>query len=65
MDSLKKSSAMTSGIKMNLFLFAFLLVVINIAGALALIIGLFVTIPTTIMATVYVYRKLLSQTPAK
>ncbi|MEK7502148.1 MAG: hypothetical protein AAB609_01320 [Patescibacteria group bacterium] len=63
MDSLKKSSAMTEGIKMNLFLFAFLLVVINIAGALALIIGLFVTIPTTIMATVYVYRKLLSQTP--
>lgn len=63
MDSLKKSSAMTEGIKMNLFLFAFLLVVINIAGALALIIGLFVTIPTTIMATVYVYRKLLSQNP--
>ncbi len=63
MDSLKKSSAMTEGIKMNLFLFAFILVVINIAGALALIIGLFVTIPTTIMATVYVYRKLLSKTP--
>jgi len=63
MDSLKKSSVLTSGIKMNLFLFALLLVVINIAGALALIIGLFATIPTTIMATVFVYRKLLSQAP--
>lgn len=64
MDSLKKSSAMTEGIKMNLLLFALLLVVINIAGALALIIGLFATIPTTIMATVYIYRRLLSQTPS-
>ncbi|MCL5113907.1 MAG: hypothetical protein M1372_01930 [Patescibacteria group bacterium] len=63
MDSLKQSSAMTEGVKVDLFLFGLLLVVINIIGAVALGIGLFVTIPTTIMATVFVYRKLLSQTP--
>lgn len=63
MDSLKQSSAMTEGVKVDLFLFALLLVAINIIGAVALGVGLFVTIPTTIMATVFVYRKLLSQTP--
>lgn len=63
MDSLKQSSAMTQGVKVDLFLFGLLLIVINIIGAVALGIGLFVTIPTTIMATVFVYRKLLSQTP--
>ena len=72
-DSLKKSSALTQGVKMNLFLFYILLFLLNTVGLLALVIGLIgllvwgigllVSIPTTIMATVYVYRKLLSQTP--
>lgn len=63
MDSFKKSSAMTEGIKWNLFLFALALLGINILGALVLFVGLLVAIPTSVMATVYVYRKLLSQTP--
>ncbi len=63
MDSLKKSSQLTQGVKMNLFIFGLLLVLLNIAGVLALGIGLFVTIPTTMMAVVYVYRKLLSSSP--
>jgi len=62
MDSLKKSSLLTQGVKMNLFIFGLLLILFNIAGVLALGIGLLVTIPTTLMASVYVYRKLLSQT---
>jgi uncharacterized membrane protein len=61
MDSLKKSSEMTEGSMWNLFLFALLLLVINFAGALIFGIGLLVTIPTSLMATIYVYRKLLSK----
>lgn len=59
--SLKKSSEITSGIKGKLLIFYLLLFVINLAGLLCLIIGLFVAIPTTIIAGAYVYRKLLDQ----
>ena len=59
MDSLKKRSAMTEGVKWKLLLFALVLGGINILGALCLLVGLLVTIPTSTMATVYVYRKLL------
>lgn len=63
MDSLKKSSVLTQGVKMNLFLFGFMIILLNILGLLALGVGLLVTIPTTIMASVYVYRKLLASAP--
>ena len=57
-DALNKSSEMTKGIKMNLFLFGILLFLINVLGFLALIVGLLVTIPLSMVATAYVYRKL-------
>jgi len=60
-EALKKSSKITKDAKWNLFLFGILLVLINILGALALLVGLFVTIPTTMIANAFVYRKLLSQ----
>ena len=59
MESFKKSEEMTQGVKMNLLLFSLALAGINILGALVFLVGLIVTIPTTVMATVYVYRKLL------
>lgn len=62
-SSLSKSSKLTQGVILNLFLFVLSLIVINIIGVLLLGIGLFVTIPTSMMAAIYVYRKLLSQTP--
>jgi len=62
MDSFRQSSGMTEGVKINLLLFGLWLILINIAGALALGVGLLVSIPTSLMATVFVYRKLLSQT---
>ncbi len=61
-EALKKSSKITKGAKWDLFLLGILLVLINILGALALLVGLFVTIPTTMIANAFVYRKLLSQT---
>ncbi len=60
-ESLKKSYAITKGLWGELFILGFLMVLINIAGVLCLLIGLFVTVPTTALAMAYVYRKLVSQ----
>lgn len=62
-ESLKKSSAIAKSAKMNLFLFGLALIGLNILGLILLGVGLLVTIPASMMASVYVYRKLLSQTP--
>lgn len=59
-EALKHSWQITKGIKWQLFLFGILLMLLNIAGVLALGIGLFLTIPTTMLASAYVYRKLQS-----
>lgn len=59
-DSLSKSWNMTKGVKWNLFLFGLLLGVINIVGFLLLIVGLFVTIPLSMIAQAYVYKKLVA-----
>ena len=59
-EALKKSSAITTGAKWNLFLLYLLLLLINLLGAIFLLIGLFVTIPTTMVAIAFVYRKLLN-----
>jgi len=59
-ESLKRSWQITEGNTLNLFLFYLLLGLINVLGILALIFGLFWTIPTTILAEAFAYRKLLS-----
>jgi uncharacterized membrane protein len=63
-EALKGSSAITRGVKWDLFVFFLLLLGINLLGALSLLIGLFATIPTTMVAWAFVYRKLLAQTEA-
>jgi uncharacterized membrane protein len=60
-EALKKSSALTKGVKWDLFVLGILLLLIILLGILALFIGLFVAIPLTMMAVTFVYRKLLSQ----
>ncbi|MEJ2745792.1 MAG: hypothetical protein P8123_08935 [bacterium] len=60
MAALRESSRITMGAKWDLFLFGLLLALINLLGALCLLIGLFATIPTTLVAGAYVYRKLLA-----
>lgn len=57
-DALKKSAIITKGAKWNLFLFRLLLVLINLLGFFALLIGFFVTAPVTMVASAFVYRKL-------
>jgi uncharacterized membrane protein len=60
-EALKKSSLITTGAKWDLFMLVLLLILINLLGALCLVIGLFATVPTTMMAYAFVYRKLLTQ----
>ena len=61
-NALKKSAEMTQTVKWQLLGFAFVIAGINILGFLCLFIGLFATVPTTLMAYAFVYRKLVSQT---
>jgi len=61
-EALKQSAAITQGVKWQLWVFSLATGVVNIIGALLLIVGLFVTIPVTMLATAFVYRKLLART---
>lgn len=60
-EALKQSAAITKGNILSLFLFNAVCTIINIAGALCLVVGLFITIPMTMLASAYVYRKLASK----
>ena len=60
-QAIKESGKITYGAKTDLFLFDLVLLGINILGALALLVGLFATVPTSMVAYAYVYRKLQSQ----
>ena len=64
-DALEKSSEITRGVKWDLFIFGILLCIINLMGFLCLVVGLFVTIPVTMVAIAFAYRKLLPGTPQK
>ncbi len=58
-DAMKKSWHISKGYKWKLFLFTIVTIIVNILGALALLVGLLVTIPVTFMATIHIYRILL------
>ncbi len=60
-EALKSSWRITKGAGWNLFLFILLISAINFLGALAFVAGLLLTIPTTTLATIFVYRKLLEK----
>ena len=63
-EAFKKSAELTSGVKLSIFVFFIIMGLINLAGLLLLFVGLFVTVPVTLMAYIYVYRSLLSQPEA-
>jgi uncharacterized membrane protein len=60
-ESLRKSWEITKGNAWNLFLLYILLGLINLLGFFALIVVLFWSIPTTMIAEAFVYRKLSSE----
>ncbi len=58
LDSLRMSWKATDKNVINIFLFMLLIVGINILGALALLVGLLITIPVSFIAVTLLYRKL-------
>ena len=62
-QALKASSRTTMGVKWDLLGFGVLCAIFNLAGLLCLIVGVFVTYPTIIVAHALVYRQLAAQTP--
>ena len=57
-EALERSSKLTEGVRLELFLFGMLLIGINIAGLLCFIVGIFVSMPVTSLAMAYVFRHL-------
>lgn len=55
-EAIKKSYRMTKGIKMRLFVFFLVAIGVNILGAIALGVGLLITIPTTLIAFASIYN---------
>lgn len=60
--SLRASSQITMGAKRDLLGLFLVLALINILGVVCLLVGLFVTVPITMVATAVAYRSLLAQT---
>ena len=63
LEAFTRSSDITDGVKWQLLVFLIFLVLINVAGALCFIVGLFVSIPVTMVAAAYVYRRLSGTSP--
>jgi uncharacterized membrane protein len=57
-DAMSESRRLTRGHKWQLFTFTVLLFLINLLGLLALIVGIFVSIPVSALAFVHAYRAL-------
>lgn len=62
-EAMKESRRITHGHKWTLLGFSLMLVLINLLGILALVVGLLVTIPVSSLALVYAYRQLGGRTP--
>lgn len=57
-EALKESARITKGYRLELLLFFLLLAVINILGAVALLVGLLVSVPVSHLAMTHAYRTL-------
>ncbi len=60
-EALKESMRLTKGHRWNLFLLALSLILLNVLGAIALLVGLLVTIPVSLFAVAHAYRTLAKQ----
>ncbi|MFC1754893.1 hypothetical protein ACFL96_16110 [Thermoproteota archaeon] len=60
-EAIKESGRITDGAKMDLLFFNLVLGCINLMGLLCLFVGLFASIPTTMLAAAFVYRVLLTR----
>ena len=58
-DAFKKSAEITQGFKFDMFIIDMFCLLINIIGLLAIFIGLFFTIPLTLLVGSVIYRRLM------
>lgn len=58
LEALKESARLTHGHRKQLFLLLLAVIGVNIVGLVALIIGLFISIPVTVLAMIHAYRVL-------
>ncbi len=58
LEAMRESRRLTRGIKGRLFWFALLLLGVNLLGALAFGVGLLLSVPTSAVASAYVFRRL-------
>jgi uncharacterized membrane protein len=63
-EAMKHSAELTKGHRWHLLRFGLALLGLNILGLIAVIVGLLVTIPVSILAVVHVYRRLSASAPA-
>jgi uncharacterized membrane protein len=56
--AIKESVRMTRGRRWNIFFFILVLVLLNVLGMLAFVVGMLITIPVSMLATVHLYRML-------
>lgn len=64
-EAIKGSWNATAGNVMNLFVFGLLCILVVIAGAIALLVGLLVAFPVVSVAAIYVYKMLSQQSAAQ
>lgn len=57
-EALRESRRLTKGKRWDMFLFFILVVLLNVAGAIPMGLGLLVTVPVTFLAFVHVYKKI-------
>ena len=57
-EAIRRSVQLTDGVGVDLFLFGMLCVGLNILGMIALVVGVFVSLPVTVLAGAYIYRHL-------
>lgn len=62
-EALAQSSAATEGVRWDLFVFAVALLILNVVGAMLLLVGLLVTVPISYLAAARVYRTLTPSPP--
>lgn len=58
LDALRRSSKLTEGVRMDLFLFGVLIAGFNLLGLLCLGVGLLVTVPVSRLAIAHIFRHL-------
>lgn len=57
-EALKESRRITKGSRLKLFLLMLVIILLNIVGTIAFLVGLFVTVPVSLLALVHAYRVL-------